>query len=128
MSAIEQPAARSGSTTGIRSPERSGQPLGPIGQDVGRLGHEVDAAKRDRPTLCVGGGHLAELIAVAPQIGQRDHFVLLVMVSQNEQPRAHFAPHGRDPLEQDRVVQRLISLYAGVGRVVRIGQQCSWPT
>ena len=28
-----------------------GQPLGPIGQDVGRLGHEVDAAEGDRPAL-----------------------------------------------------------------------------
>ena len=30
-----------------------GQPLGPIGQDVGRFGHEVDAAEGDRPALFV---------------------------------------------------------------------------
>ncbi len=51
MSASEQPAARSGSTTVTRWPPRSRQPLGPVGQDVGRFGHEVDAAKGDRPAL-----------------------------------------------------------------------------
>ena len=75
-----------------------GQLLGPVGQDVGRLGHEVDAAEGDRPAVAAFGRHLAELVAVAAQVGERDHFVLLIVVPQNQQPRTEFRPHGVDPL------------------------------
>jgi len=36
-----------------------GQALGPVGQHVGRLGHEVHAAEHDRPAVPVGRGQLA---------------------------------------------------------------------
>ncbi len=49
MSAIEQPAAMSGSTTVTRSPPRAASFSGRFRQDIGRLGHEVDAAKRNCP-------------------------------------------------------------------------------
>ena len=64
-----------------------GQALGAVGQDVGRLGHEVDAAEGDRPALLVGGGQLAEPVAVAPEVRQGDHFVLLIVMSEDQQPR-----------------------------------------
>ena len=37
----------------------------------------MDAAKHDRPAIGACRSHLAELIAIAPQIGQGNHFVLL---------------------------------------------------
>ncbi len=97
MSAIEQPAAMSGSTTVTRWPSRCGQPGRLIGQDVGRFGHEVDAAKGDRPAVAAFGRHLAELVTVAPQVGHGDHFVLLVVMAQDQQPRAQIGAHRVDP-------------------------------
>ena len=83
MSAIEQPAARSGSTTVTRWPPRRGQLFRAIGEDVGRFGHEVDAAKGDRPALGVGRRQGAELVAVAAEVGQGDDFVLLIMMAED---------------------------------------------
>ena len=68
-----------------------GQLLGPIGQDVGRLGHEVHAAEDDAAAIAAVGGHLAELIAVAAQVGEGDHLVLLIVMAQNQQLRAQAA-------------------------------------
>ena len=98
MSAIEQPAAMSGRTTVTRWPPRSASFAGPVGQDVGRFGHEVDAAEGDRPAVAAFGRHLAELVAVAAQVGQGDHFVLLIMVPEDQQPRPSAATHGGNPL------------------------------
>ena len=64
-----------------------------IGQDVGGLGHKVDTAKSDLPTLGAIGRHLAELIAITPQVGQDDHLVLLIMVPQDQQLRAQRGTH-----------------------------------
>ena len=58
-------------------------------EDVGRLGHEVDAAKDDGAAGAALGGELAELVAVAAEIGEPDHFVLLVMVPQDQERVAH---------------------------------------
>ena len=57
-----------------------------------------------------GGRHLAELVAVAAQVGQGDHFVLLIVVAENQQPRAQLVAHRLNPLLQLDVVERLVRL------------------
>ena len=51
---------------------------------------------------------LAELIAVAAQVGQGDHFVLLIVVAQDQQPRAHLGAHRRRSALAALVVERLV--------------------
>ena len=85
-----------------------GQPLGAIGQDIGRFGHEVDAAKGDRPALLVGRRQLGQLIAVAAKIGQADHLVLLIVVPQDQQPGTHLAAHAPNATDEVLVLQRLV--------------------
>ena len=116
MSAIEQPAAMSGRTTVTRWPPRGREPLGPVGQDVGRLGHEVDAAEGDRPALAAVGGHLAELVAVAAQVGQGDHLVLLVVMAEDQ---AAAGPSRRGPRRFALATSRCRATYRGPIR--------SWP-
>ncbi len=55
------------------------------GEDIGRFGHEVNAAKDDRAARLAVGGKLAQLEAVSPEIGETDDLVLLIMVSQNQE-------------------------------------------
>ena len=89
MSAIEQPAARSGRITCW-----SGR-----GEDVGRLGHEVDAAEDDELGLGPGGGVAGELERVAGDVGELDDLVALVVVARARTPgrRAPPWPRGRGP-------------------------------
>ena len=61
-----------------------GQLCGLVGQDVGRFGHEVHAAEGDGPAIAAIGRHFAELVAISPQVRQRDHFVLLVVMAQDQ--------------------------------------------
>ena len=68
-----------------------GQLLGAVGQDVGRLGHEVDAAEHDGAAVAAVGRVLAEAVAVAAEIGQGDHFVLLIVMAQDQQLAAQAA-------------------------------------
>ena len=89
-------------------PVAAGDLLGPVGQDVGGLGHEMDAAKGDRPALLVLGGQLGQLVTVAAEVRQSDDLVLLVVVAQDQEPRAHLRPHPLDAHGEDRVFQRLI--------------------
>ncbi len=54
-----------------------------LGEHVGCLGHEVNAAKKH--VLCVGlGGDLRQLVAVAGVVGKPDDFVALVMMTQQD--------------------------------------------
>ena len=55
------------------------------GEDIGRFGHEVDAAKHDRPATLAARGELAQLEAVAPKVGEANDLVLLIMVSKNQE-------------------------------------------
>jgi hypothetical protein len=56
---------------------------GSAAQHVGALGHEVHAAEDD--VLRVGlGGDLGELVAVAGEVGEADHFVALVVVAEQD--------------------------------------------
>ncbi len=94
----------SGRMTVTRWPPRAGELLGPIGQDVGRFGHEVDAAEGDRPALArCAAASCAELVAVAAQVRQGDHLVLLVVVAEDQQPRPHRVADRLDPLGEDVV-------------------------
>ena len=60
-------------------------------EDVGGLGHEVDAAEDDRAAGLALGGELAELVAVAAEVGEADHLVLLIVVPQDQERVAQSA-------------------------------------
>ena len=68
----------------------------------------MDAAEDDRPALPVAGRQFGQPVAVAAEVGQGDHLVLLVVVAEDQQPRAHFRPNPLDPLAQLRVLQQLV--------------------
>ena len=90
MSAIEQPAARSGRITCCAV----------AGEDVGRLGHEVHAAEDDVLRVRPGGRLLGELEGVAGDVGELDHLVALVVVAEHEDPVAERGLGGAGPLDQ----------------------------
>ncbi len=73
MSAIEQPALRSGRIT-----DWSGR-----AEDVGAFGHEVYAAKHDVSALRLGG-LLRKLVGVTLEIRETDHFVALIVMPEND--------------------------------------------
>ena len=76
MSAMLHPAERSGSIDVDLRPS----------QDVGRLGHEVNAAEDDPPALLALRRQLSKLQAVSTIVRERNDFVLLVMMAQDDQP------------------------------------------
>ena len=45
----------------------------------------MNPAEDDPAAVHALGRHLAELVGVAPEVGERDDFVLLVMVSENQE-------------------------------------------
>ena len=77
----------------------------------------MDAAEYNEPAIAAAGGHLAELVAVPPQIAMGDYLILLIMVSQDHQPTPHVAAHRLNPLGQLLVGERLVRLkFKGRGR------------
>ncbi len=108
MSAIEQPAAMSGNTTVTRLAVALGEFLRSIRQDIRRLCHEVNAAKNDGFAITAVGRHLAELIAVSRQIREFDHFVLLIVMSENQQLITLCSRDQLDPRFQFAFVERLV--------------------
>ena len=56
------------------------------GEDVGRLGHEVDAAEDDELGLRLVGGDAGQAEGVAPGVGPGHHLVALVVVAEDDQP------------------------------------------
>ena len=82
MSAIEQPAARSGRITFCVG----------RGQDVGRLGHEVHAAEHDELGVRAGRRLAGELERVAGDVGELDDLVALVVVAEHEHPLTRARP------------------------------------
>ena len=78
MSAIEQPAARSGRITCCAS----------AGEDVGALGHEVHAAEHDELRVGPGRRLAGQLERVAGHVGELDDLVALVVVAEHEHPVA----------------------------------------
>ena len=98
MSAIEQPAFRSGRITCCHGPS----------EDVGGLRHEVHAAEDH--VLRVGlGGDLRELVAVAGVVGEPDDFIALVVVPKQNDVGSQLGA-GRS----DAVVHGVV----GLGKVV----------
>ena len=61
------------------------------------------------------GGHVGQLVAVAAEVGQGDHGVLLVVMAENQQPRAHLAPHPLDARGELVVFQRFVGGRSRVG-------------
>jgi hypothetical protein len=110
MSAIEQPASR----------------LVAGGQDVGALGHEVDAAEQDELGVALGGGQLGQLVAVAPEVGELDDLITLVVVSEDDQPVAELGAQRADPGIADRGVHaKIIAGDAFLAeRLGAVGPQC----
>ena len=87
MSAIEQPAARSGRITCWCG----------AAEDVRALGHEVDAAEDDELGVLVLADALRELPRVAGVVGELDHLVALVVVAEHDETLAERRPRRRDP-------------------------------
>ena len=67
------------------------------GEDVGALGHEVDAAEEDELGVAAAGGLLRELEGVAAEVGELDHLVALVVVAEDDQPLAELPAQRPDP-------------------------------
>ena len=70
----------------------------------------MHAAECDEPAVAAVGGHLAELIAVAGQVGQGDHLVLLIVVPEDQQPRPQLVADRLDAARQLVVGERLVGL------------------
>jgi iron-sulfur cluster assembly accessory protein len=96
MSAIEQPAARSGRITCWCG----------AGQDVGALGHEVHAAEDDELGVRPGGRLAGELERVAGDVGELDDLVALVVVAEHEDPVAERGLGARARADQVGVARR----------------------
>ena len=67
-----------------------------LGEDVGALGHEVDAAEEDEFGIAAAGGLLRELEGVAPEVGELDDLVPLIVVSEDHQILAELPPQRPD--------------------------------
>ena len=100
MSAIEQPAARSGSS----------DLLVRRAQDVGALGHEVHAAEDDELGLAAAGGGARELQRIADVVGELDHLVALVVMPEDHDAVAERRLRRRDPRVHLVVRQAQVSL------------------
>ena len=57
-------------------------------QDVGALGHEVDAAKDDELCFVLGRRGVRELQRVADEVGELDDLVALVVMAEDDDARA----------------------------------------
>ena len=121
MSAIEQPAARSGRITGTRSPPRSASFSGRLARmsavSAMKWTPQKTIARQSRLSAAI----LAELVAVARQVGQGDHLVLLIVVPQNQQPRPQLVAHRLNPRRERVVLQRLVGLELEGGRGCECG-------
>ena len=73
------------------------------GEDVGRLGHEVHAAKDDPLRFRPGRGLLRQLEGIPGHISELDDFVALVVVAEHEHPVAEGGFGGAGPLDEIRI-------------------------
>jgi hypothetical protein len=67
------------------------------GQDVGRLGHEVDTTEHHELRLGLAGGDPGQPEGVAPGVGPGHHLVPLVVVPEDDQARTEFVLGLPDP-------------------------------
>ena len=70
------------------------------GEDVGRLGHEVDAAEHDELGLGALLGEHREPERVAPGVGPAHDLVPLVVVAEDEESVTEGVLGGRDAVSQ----------------------------
>ena len=113
MSAIEQPAARSGRTTVTRPPRRA--------SCSGRLARmSAVSAMKWTPQKAIARHWSSrrrqgrELVAVAAEVRQGDDFVLLIVMAEDQQFPAHAAADGFDPGDQLGRIQRLVGANSSV--------------
>ena len=71
------------------------------------------------------GGELAELVAVAAEVGEPDHLVLLIVVAEDQERVAQSPLDGEDPLVQLGVGQVAIGVETQ-GRGAHRGRE-RWP-
>ncbi len=76
------------------------------GEDVGRLGHEVDAAEDDELGLGPGRCLAGELERVAGDVGELDDLVALVVVAEHERALAERGAGALGAFDQIRVARR----------------------
>ena len=79
-------------------------------EDVGALGHEVDAAEDDEVGGVLAGGELRELQRVAGVVGELDDLVALVVVAEDDEAVAERGLGGGDADVQLGVRQTEIGL------------------
>ena len=65
----------------------------------------MHAAEDDRAARSALRGELAELVAIAAEVGEPDHLVLLVMVAEDQELIAHLRLDGADSLLELHVRQ-----------------------
>ena len=88
MSAIEQPGVEVGQE----------HLLVVAGEDVGRLGHEMDAAEDDELGVAAVGGDPRQAEGVAPGIGPAHDLVALVVMAEDRTPAARAGLGRADPV------------------------------
>ncbi len=115
MSAIEQPAFRSGRTTVTRWPPRRWTCSGRLARMSAVSAMKCTPQKAIARHSSSAAARAAELIAVAAEVGQGDHLVLLVMMPQDQEPPAHVGADLLDPLGENVASEFLIRLQL-VGR------------
>ena len=87
------------------------------GEDVGRLGHEVNAAEDHELGLGPGRGLLGQAEGVAAGIRELDDLVALVVVAEDERPVTQGGPGRPGPLDQLGVGRRRQVAGAGGARL-----------
>ncbi len=73
------------------------------GQDVGRLGHEVHAAEDDVVGVGTRGGIPSEFEGIARHIGEGDHLIALIVVTQHEHVLTESVLGRCGPFDQPRI-------------------------
>ena len=66
------------------------------GENIGALGHEVDAAEEDVFSVGAGGRLLGQLERVAAEIGELDDFIALVVMTEDDQALAELVAQRPD--------------------------------
>src|SRR5439155_22743468 len=87
------------------------------GEDVGRLGHEVDAAEHHVLGLVVVGGEPGEAEGVAPGVRPAHDLLALVVMAEDEKAVAEDGLCGTDPRRE----------LLGRGLGVAVGKRCLHP-